>query len=135
VDKGHPQLDGRGNGYISRSMETGQWSEPWSSGWMRALVRSGEVLAHEEVIDAPTHIALPSVAEVAPPAVMTIALCKYAERIDKSRSDELVDAFTLFLGKSLLTLVGLGIREVVRSMCHIEVPADDNGFSSSSSLQ
>jgi hypothetical protein len=49
-----------------------------------------------------------------------------AERIDKPRIDEILEAFPLLVGEAVLADVRLRIGEIVRRMGDIEVAAEDD---------
>ncbi len=87
-------------------------------------------LAHEEVIDAPADVAFAGAAPVAPPGVeLGRVWIEDAEGVDKASVEEVLEAFTFFVGKAFFAFVWFWPREVELGVSHIQVPAEDHRLS------
>src|SRR3989344_2193000 len=85
-----------------------------------------QCLTYEEIVDPPTNIACPGIAEIGPPRVMSFTLRKQTKRVHESCIKKSVNPFPLLLCEAMLTLVGVRIREIVRRVGNIEISAEDN---------
>src|SRR3989338_9493263 len=96
--------------------------------YLRRFYLGGEAFAHEEVVYAPTHIARTGIGKVGPQCVVAATFDKKTECVDESRTDDRIDALTLFFCETVLALIGLWVRKIFRCMRYIEVPAENNGL-------
>src|SRR3989344_6766975 len=85
-----------------------------------------QCLTYEEIVDPPTNIACPSIAEIGPPRVMSFTLCKQTKRVHESCLKKFVYPFALLLCEAMLALIGVRVREIVRRVGNIQVPAENN---------
>lgn len=85
-----------------------------------------EWFGYQEIIDAPADIALAGVGEVAPPAVVAIALLKHPQRVGKAAGDEAIKPAAFLFGEALFAAIGLGVGQVVLGVGDIQVAAEDH---------
>ena len=83
---------------------------------------------YKKVVYPPTDIPCSSIGKVAPPCVVSGTFSEHPERVDKVRINGLIYALSFLLGKSVLALVIFWVREVVRSVSHIQIAAKYNGL-------
>ena len=57
---------------------------------------------------------------------MPIALLEQAQRIDKSRVNEILKALPFFIGETLFAAIGLRVGEIQFSVCDVEVAASNH---------
>src|SRR5581483_4758306 len=88
--------------------------------------RTAQTSRNQDVIDAPSHIALACAREVAPPGVMAVALPEQAEGIDEARIQKVLEAAALLLGEALAAAVGFRVRQIELGVGNIEVAAENH---------
>src|SRR3989344_2035123 len=84
--------------------------------------------AHKEVVYPPADVPVAGTCKVAPPRVVSAAFRKQTECIYKSGTDNGINPSPPFFGESVPAFIGLWIGQVIGSMRHIEVAAENNGL-------
>src|SRR3989344_4103281 len=84
--------------------------------------------AHQDIIYPPTNIASPRIGKIRPPAIVSVPLMKEAKCIHESGVNEVLKSLPFFLSKSMLTLILLGIRQIIRRVRDIEITAKNHRF-------
>ena len=85
---------------------------------------TGCVIAHKEVVDAPTHVSLAGAHAVAPPAVGIRSIgIELTEAVREAGVQKAREALALLVRKTGVLVVGVGVSEVYLLVRDIEVPA------------
>src|SRR6185312_16346599 len=92
------------------------------------LDRFAQGRGYQHVVDSPSDVAGARVGEVAPPAVVAVALLEEAQGIDEACIDVALKARPLLVGEALLAAVGFGIGQIELGVRPIEVAAEDHGL-------
>src|ERR1700684_4289320 len=95
---------------------------------LRALDGIAQRCRHHQIVDSPSDVARPRIGEVTPPRIVAVALCEEPERIDEACIDEGLKTGALFIGKTLLAAIWLGVRKIKLGMGHVQVAAKYDGF-------
>ena len=90
---------------------------------------AGDCVAHQEVINAPASVVFASIKAVAPPAVdaLDVGVCR-APGIGKAGIEQLGELAALFVRKTRVAAVGLGVLKVDLLVRHVKVAAGHHGF-------
>jgi len=71
-----------------------------------------ELLRDPKVVDSPADVPLPRVTAISPPTVSAGASVELTKRIEKPGVNDLVQSRALFVGKSRVPPIRLGIRQI-----------------------
>jgi hypothetical protein len=96
----------------------------------------GCVVTDKEIVDTPSNIARPRAHTIAPPTIGIARIgIKMAEAVGKARLEQFAKTAPLFVGKTCMATVGIGIFEIDLVMCDIEVATGHNRLVLSESRQ
>ena len=80
------------------------------------------IIAHEEIVDAPTSVLLACPEAITPPRIHALHIgVEKTPTVGKAAIEQYRHFLTLLIGKTCVLTVTFGILEVNLLMCHIEV--------------
>ena len=87
-----------------------------------------QTLGGDEIVDAPACILLTRLEAVRPPRICDLLGIEGAEGVNEATSQEVAELLALFVGKTGIHAVALGILEVYLLMRNVQVATQDDGL-------